>query len=53
MTNEEAKCAAYRDVYMFLHYDYNCGKKTKEQVVQDIKDYCVKKSKEIDLSEEI
>lgn len=48
MTNEEkAKYNAYRDVYSFLHYNYKFGKKSKEQIVQDVKDYCFKKSQEL------
>ncbi len=38
--------SAYQDVYYFLHYEYNTHGKTKEQIIQDIKAYCVRKAKE-------
>lgn len=44
MTKE--KYEAYRDVYSFLHYEYDATKKTKEQVIKDIKAYCIKKAEE-------
>lgn len=48
MTNEEkAKYDAYRDVYAFLHYHYKYGKKSKDQIVEDIKHYCFEKSEEL------
>lgn len=43
----QGKYEAYRDVYAFLHYDYKYGKKSKEQIVEDIKHYCFEKSQEL------
>lgn len=48
MTQEQkAKYEAYRNVYAYLHYDYEPKGKTKEQVIEDIKQYCLKQSKSL------
>ena len=33
---DKAKYDAFRCVYSYLHYDYKYGKKSKEQIVEDI-----------------
>lgn len=37
---EQGAYDAYEDVYSFLHYEYKYGKKSKDQIIDDIKKYC-------------
>lgn len=47
----KGKYDAFKEIYQWLHYDYKYGRKSKDQIVEDVKRKCFTEGEKLDINE--